>query len=1026
MISNNYRRGFYRQWIITLLLASAWSSGYNIANGLAATGEPQPVFPPFSGGTFAPIKQSQGDLQDPIQPSSAISGPPVVGLPVFVQEPEDSYYIVKNKPVTVICKAAPAIQINFKCASQWMRPEHVVTMEVVDPQTNMKYLQASVDISRPDVEEYFGLEGYWCECTAWNNALGENNTPEPTSVKSGRGYIHVAYLRKRFNREPISTGVEIEQQVQLQCLPPDGQPVPEVFWLKDGRVINTKTQNNFIISNEGNLILTQARLSDMGNYTCGAQNVASKRLSEPARLTVYVNGAWSTWSQWSTCNSKCGRGMQRRSRTCTHPAPLHGGAPCAGEDFSKVPCTSVCPAMPGEQVSGAWSPWSSWSTCSMECKHHRRRMCDNPAPQHGGHYCFGVDLDTLNCTGGMCRDDMEISREVASSIWGKENIALYVGLFVCLAVFITVLIIIVFLVRRKHSSGVYDDRYMNGSDINLSRGDEKKLTKGQQELISTQPDLTQTVVTIPNHNALDTPNNNHIGSMEKLPMLPAVNTVCVPPLQNKNHVKSLLLDSPNEQMHYNSLPRKESKHSLKSSTTGSRPQSVYESDVNATNRLSIISANVPSNIDIECITWANVTSAGARLVLPDSGVSLVIPENALPKGRSEEVFLAVSRDDKDRPKCTDHQTVLSPVILMGPQGLPLKKPAIITFPHCASLKQSDWLLTVYNSETPYDEPPIWQPMVTLGQETINTPGYCQLDQGQCHYVTDYLTRYTLIGESSPGGKGVKILRLAAFAPPVPSSIDYSIRVYVIEDTPDALQSVVVVENKLGGKLLEKPKQVHFQDGGFNLCLTIEELFPGWRSRIAANYQEIPFRHIWSGNQNNLHCSFSLEHVERNQQKLGCLIQVYQKGILTNRQVLNINCNLKEIHLISNSTLIKPVHHQRSSTVTTLTKSSGGSRVALDSPKPAFRIPCSVKAKLGAFLDPPNMRGTDWRMLAHQLGVDRYINFFATKSSPTECILDLWEARHRDDCALMELMNYLRIMGRVDCVAIIEKDMGSWL
>jgi leucine-rich repeat transmembrane protein FLRT len=91
-----------------------------------------------------------------------------------------------------------------------------------------------------------------------------------------------------------------------------------------------------------------------------------------------------------------------------------------------------------------------------------------------------------------------------------------------------------------------------------------------------------------------------------------------------------------------------------------------------------------------------------------------------------------------------------------------------------------------------------------------------------------------------------------------------------------------------------------------------------------------------------------------------------------------------------------------------------------------RIPCSVKAKLGAFLDPPNMRGTDWRMLAHQLGVDRYINFFATKSSPTECILDLWEARHRDDCALMELMNYLRIMGRVDCVAIIEKDMGSWL
>jgi hypothetical protein len=148
----------------------------------------------FRALTFAMVLvHVSGDLLDPNPPPfSAISGPPVVGLPVFLQEPEDSYYVVKNKPVTVICKAAPAIQINFKCASLWLRPEHVVTIEHVDPQTNLKYLQASVDVTRPDVEQYFGPEGYWCECTAWNNALGENNTPEPVPVKSRRGYIHVA------------------------------------------------------------------------------------------------------------------------------------------------------------------------------------------------------------------------------------------------------------------------------------------------------------------------------------------------------------------------------------------------------------------------------------------------------------------------------------------------------------------------------------------------------------------------------------------------------------------------------------------------------------------------------------------------------------------------------------------------------------------------------------------------------------------------------------------------------------------
>jgi hypothetical protein len=60
-----------------------------------------------------------------------------------------------------------------------------------------------------------------------------------------------------------------------------------------------------------------------------------------------------------------------------------------------------------------------------------------------------------------------------------------------------------------------------------------------------------------------------------------------------------------------------------------------------------------------------------------------------------------------------------------------------------------------------------------------------------------------------------------------------------------------------------------------------------------SFQEIPFQHIWSGNQNNLHCSFSLEMMERGLNKVSCKIQVYQKAILSNRQVLNIFNNFKE-------------------------------------------------------------------------------------------------------------------------------------
>ena len=80
-----------------------------------------------------------------------------------------------------------------------------------------------------------------------------------------------------------------------------------------------------------------------------------------------------------------------------------------------------------------------------------------------------------------------------------------------------------------------------------------------------------------------------------------------------------------------------------------------------------------------------------------------------------------------------------------------------------------------------------QRIVTLGQETINTSVYTQLDPTACHIMTDQLMRYALIGESIPGGRSVKILRLAAFAATQNPSMDFNIRVYMVEDTHDALE-----------------------------------------------------------------------------------------------------------------------------------------------------------------------------------------------------------------------------------------------
>lgn len=80
----------------------------------------------------------------------------------------------------------------------------------------------------------------------------------------------------------------------------------------------------------------------------------------------------------------------------------------------------------------------------------------------------------------------------------------------------------------------------------------------------------------------------------------------------------------------------------------------------------------------------------------------------------------------------------------------------------------------------------------MGEETLSSPCYLQLEEECCHVLMEQLGTYGLVGQSCPPQPACKRLQLALFAPRAPClSLDYSLRIYCIHDTPHALKVLFV-------------------------------------------------------------------------------------------------------------------------------------------------------------------------------------------------------------------------------------------
>lgn len=59
------------------------------------------------------------------------------------------------------------------------------------------------------------------------------------------------------------------------------------------------------------------------------------------------------------------------------------------------------------QVNGRWGAWSPYAGCSRSCGggvELAKRECNNPTPENGGKYCYGLRVKYRSCNLDPCPD----------------------------------------------------------------------------------------------------------------------------------------------------------------------------------------------------------------------------------------------------------------------------------------------------------------------------------------------------------------------------------------------------------------------------------------------------------------------------------------------------------------------------------------------------------------------------------------------------------------------------------------------
>ena len=137
----------------------------------------------------------------------------------------------------------------------------------------------------------------------------------------------------------------------------------------------------------------------------------------------------------------------------------------------------------------------------------------------------------------------------------------------------------------------------------------------------------------------------------------------------------------------------------------------------------------------------------------------------------------------------------------------------------------------FQSFSDADDTP-WVKLTTVGNQQ-DSQVLAHTENDSCHVMTDYLSRFCLVGQSANQLGAVKALYLLIFGKRRShSSLDFQVSVQVADRTPSSLEMALRVAERQGYGLLETPHIFNFYDygSGSDLHIILSDCVAGWALR----------------------------------------------------------------------------------------------------------------------------------------------------------------------------------------------------